>query len=56
MRRQQLTIQLKTTDQIVKMRAAGLVVAEALERMRQAVAPGVSTADLDAIAEFCAAS
>ena len=51
MRRQQLKIQLKTTDQIVKMRAAGLVVAEALERMRQAVAPGVSTADLDAIAE-----
>ncbi len=51
MRRQQLKIQLKTTDQIVKMRAAGLVVAEALEQMRAAVAPGVSTADLDRIAE-----
>lgn len=31
------------------MRRAGLVVAEALERMRAAVAPGVTTADLDAI-------
>ncbi|WP_410821766.1 type I methionyl aminopeptidase [Micromonospora sp. 050-3] len=51
MRRPQLDIQLKTPDQIEKMRAAGLVVAEALRRMREAVAPGVSTADLDAIAE-----
>ena len=33
------------------MRAAGLVVHAALEKMRAAVAPGVSTADLDAIAE-----
>lgn len=32
------------------MRAAGLVVAEALEQMRAAVAPGVSTLELDAIA------
>lgn len=31
------------------MREAGLVVAEALERMREAVAPGVSTLELDAI-------
>lgn len=31
------------------MRAAGLVVAEALERMTAAVAPGVTTADLDGI-------
>lgn len=51
MRRPQLDIQLKTPDQIEMMRAAGLVVAEALRRMREAVAPGVSTADLDAIAE-----
>jgi methionyl aminopeptidase len=43
-------IQLKTTDQIATMRAAGLVVARALDAMRAAVAPGVSTADLDAIA------
>ncbi|KXK63612.1 type I methionyl aminopeptidase [Micromonospora fluostatini] len=51
MRRHQLDIQLKTPEQVEKMRAAGLVVAEALRRMREAVAPGVSTADLDAIAE-----
>ena len=43
-------IQLKTTDQIALMREAGLVVARALDAMRAAVAPGVSTADLDAIA------
>ena len=35
-------------EQIEQMRAAGLVVAEALRRMREAVAPGVSTAELDA--------
>jgi methionyl aminopeptidase len=51
MRRQQLSIQLKTPAQIDKMRAAGLVVANALARMREAVAPGVTTADLDDIAE-----
>ncbi|MEE6260385.1 type I methionyl aminopeptidase [Plantactinospora sonchi] len=51
MRRHQLDIQLKTPEQIALMRAAGLVVADALARMRAAVAPGVSTADLDAIAE-----
>lgn len=51
MRRPQLDIQLKTPDQIEMMRAAGLVVARALRRMREAVAPGVTTADLDAIAE-----
>lgn len=43
-------IQLKSPAQVQKMRAAGLVVAEALAQMRAAVAPGVSTADLDAIA------
>ena len=51
MRRPQLDIQLKTPAQIDLMRAAGLVVAAALAAMRDAVAPGVSTADLDAIAE-----
>jgi methionyl aminopeptidase len=51
MRRPQLDIQLKTPEQIDKMRAAGLVVAAALAAMRAAVSPGVSTADLDAIAE-----
>jgi methionyl aminopeptidase len=43
-------IELKTPDQIAVMRQAGLVVARALGEMRQAAAPGVSTADLDAIA------
>jgi methionyl aminopeptidase len=51
MRRPQLDIQLKTPAQIELMRGAGLVVAAALAAMRDAVAPGVSTADLDAIAE-----
>ena len=35
------------------MRAAGLVVARALERVQAAVAPGVTTARLDALAEEC---
>ncbi len=49
--RRPLSIQYKTPEQIHKMRAAGLVVAEALAAMRAAVAPGVSTAKLDAIAD-----
>jgi methionyl aminopeptidase len=51
MHRHQLDVQLKTPDQLAKMRAAGLVVADALSAMRDAVAPGVSTAELDALAE-----
>ncbi|HEY8473859.1 MAG TPA: type I methionyl aminopeptidase [Natronosporangium sp.] len=51
MRRRALDIEYKTPEQIEKMRAAGLVVAAALAATRAAVAPGVSTADLDAIAE-----
>jgi methionyl aminopeptidase len=43
-------IELKSLDEIRLMRAAGLVVARGLEAMREAVAPGVSTAELDAIA------
>jgi methionyl aminopeptidase len=46
-----LDIEYKTPEQIHLMRAAGLVVARALAAMRAALAPGVSTADLDAIAE-----
>jgi methionyl aminopeptidase len=49
--RRQLQIQYKTPEQITLMRAAGLVVADALAIMREAVAPGVSTAKLDQIAE-----
>jgi methionyl aminopeptidase len=44
-------IEYKTPEQIEKMRAAGLVVAAALAAVRDAVAPGVSTAELDAVAE-----
>jgi methionyl aminopeptidase len=51
LRRRALDIEYKTPEQIDKMRAAGLVVAAALAATREAVAPGVSTAELDAIAE-----
>ena len=51
MRTATLDIQYKTPEQLRLMRAAGLVVAEALRRMRAAVAPGVSTAELDKLAE-----
>jgi methionyl aminopeptidase len=43
-------IEIKTRDQVALMRRAGLVVAEALAAMRDAAAPGVSTADLDEVA------
>lgn len=43
-------IQIKNLEQIELMRQAGLVVARALRQMNEAVAPGVSTADLDEIA------
>jgi methionyl aminopeptidase len=43
-------IEIKTPDQLILMRRAGLVVASALAAVRDAVAPGVTTADLDAIA------
>ena len=48
--RRRSQIQLKTVEQIHTMRTAGLVVARALESMRSACAPGVSTLDLDEIA------
>jgi methionyl aminopeptidase len=44
-------IQIKSPAEVALMRAAGLVVARTLERLRAAVSPGVSTAHLDAIAE-----
>lgn len=50
LRQRQLDIEYKTPEQITAMRAAGLVVAKALAATRAAVAPGVSTADLDAVA------
>lgn len=44
-------VEVKTFEQILLMREAGLVVARTLELLRDAVAPGVSTRDLDAVAE-----
>src|SRR5436190_23443299 len=44
-------IELKSPDQISKMREAGLVVGETLELLRAAVEPGVTTRHLDGIAE-----
>jgi methionine aminopeptidase type I len=44
-------IQIKTPQEIELMRAAGLVVAGAIAEVRKAVRPGVSTGELDAIAE-----
>jgi methionyl aminopeptidase len=46
-----LDIEYKTAEQIVAMRAAGLLVARTLVALREAVAPDVSTADLDVLAE-----
>ncbi len=51
MRDREWDIEYKTPEQIRKMRAAGLLVAATLDKLREAVAPGVSTADLDALAE-----
>jgi methionyl aminopeptidase len=48
-RRQQ--IQYKTPEQILTMRKAGLVVAEVHQAMRESAGPGVTTAELDRIAE-----
>ena len=50
MSHRQRVIELKSVDEFALMRRAGLVVADALAAMAAAVAPGVSTLDLDAIA------
>jgi methionyl aminopeptidase len=44
-------IQIKSEAEIALMRQAGLVVGRTLEKLKAAVRPGMSTADLDAIAE-----
>ena len=44
-------IEYKSPEQIAAMRRAGLVVGGALEKLRAAVRPGVSTEELDAVAE-----
>ena len=42
-------IQIKTPDQVRQMRRAGLVVADVHAALREAVRPGVTTAELDAV-------
>jgi methionyl aminopeptidase len=44
-------IQYKTRDQVLLMRRAGVLVADALDAVRAAIRPGVTTGELDAIAE-----
>src|ERR1700757_1471927 len=46
-----MTIEIKTLEQIAAMREAGLVVARTLRVLADAVRPGITTADLDALAE-----
>ena len=43
-------IEIKSIDEILRMREAGLVVADALAAVQEAVAIGVTTAELDAVA------
>jgi methionyl aminopeptidase len=43
-------IQIKSSDEIALMRRAGIVVGETLAKLRDAVRPGMTTADLDDIA------
>ncbi|KQT93752.1 methionine aminopeptidase [Marmoricola sp. Leaf446] len=44
-------VEIKTPDQIALMRVAGLLVGRTLEVLREAVRPGVSTGELDRLAE-----
>src|SRR6201986_3583638 len=46
-----MTIAIKTPEQIAVMREAGLVVARTLRVLADAVRPGITTADLDPLAE-----
>jgi methionyl aminopeptidase len=52
-RRRPRGVTVKTPEQVQLMREAGLVVARTLERLQAEVAPGVTTAHLDAVAEEC---
>jgi methionyl aminopeptidase len=49
--RRKAVIQVKRPDQVARMREAGLVVARTLKVLADAVRPGITTADLDRIAE-----
>ncbi|WP_030176093.1 type I methionyl aminopeptidase [Spirillospora albida] len=50
-KRRRPAIQVKTAEQVELMRAAGLLVGRTLQVLRDAVKPGISTLELDAIAE-----
>ncbi|GAA4073834.1 type I methionyl aminopeptidase [Actinomadura miaoliensis] len=50
-RRRRPAIQIKTPEQVELMREAGLLVARTLELLREAVKPGITTMDLDVLAE-----
>lgn len=50
-RRQQ--IEIKSVDELQVMRQAGLVVARTLQQVAQAVAPGVTTGELNEVAHDC---
>ncbi|HET7736871.1 MAG TPA: type I methionyl aminopeptidase [Nocardioidaceae bacterium] len=50
-RRRDRMIQIKTDAEVALMRAAGLVVGTTLERLREAAVPGVTTLELDRLAE-----
>lgn len=45
------SLEIKSPDQILRMREAGLVVAEALAAVRDAVRPGITTGELDRVAD-----
>src|SRR5215471_10756919 len=49
--RKEPAIQVKSPEQIERMYGAGQVVAHTLTVLKEAVQPGISTAELDAIAE-----
>jgi methionyl aminopeptidase len=49
--RRKAVIQVKSPDQVARMREAGLVVARTLKVLADAVRPGITTTDLDRIAE-----
>jgi len=49
--RRDRAIEIKTAEELDRMRAAGLVVARTLRVLTDAAQPGVSTAELDAVAE-----
>ena len=44
-------ISIKNPDQIAKMRTAGALLYEVLQKLREAVKPGMTTAALDVYAE-----